>query len=78
VDIPSFQMKIGDIVTIKENKKAKNFWKEFKLEVPNTVPTWIDASKKDLIKIINLPLDEDLPQEFKVGAVVEYYSRKVR
>ncbi|MBC7471652.1 MAG: 30S ribosomal protein S4 [candidate division SR1 bacterium] len=78
VDIPSYQVKIGDIIIVKDNKKVKNFWKEFKLEVPNTVPSWIDASKSDQIKVINLPLDEDLPQEFKVGAVVEYYSRKVR
>jgi small subunit ribosomal protein S4 len=78
VDIPSFMVKVGDIVTIKESKTSKPFWTNFKLEVPNTVPAWIDASKTRTIKIINLPLNEDLPVEFKLGAVVEYYSRKVR
>ena len=78
VNIPSYLIKMSDIITVKANKQKNAFWTNFTLEVPNTVPTWIDTTKKDKITIINLPLDTDLPQEFKVGAIVEYYSRKVR
>jgi small subunit ribosomal protein S4 len=77
VDIPSFQVKVGDVITVKENKKQSAFWQSFELQVPKEAPTWLDSSKKHEIKVINLPLDEDLPQEFKIAAVVEYYSRKV-
>lgn len=77
VNIPSYSLKVGDIITVKESKLKSAFWQNFKLEVPSETPTWLDNSKKNTIKIINLPLDEDLPKEFKIGAVVEYFSRKV-
>jgi small subunit ribosomal protein S4 len=78
VDIPSYTLNQNDVITIKKKKSEGAFWTNFKLEIPNTVPTWIDASKKNQIKILNNPLDEDLPSDFNVGAVVEYFSRKVR
>ncbi len=78
VNIPSFVVKDGDVIIVKQNKLKSAFWTNFKLEVPNTIPSWIDASKDKTIKIIHSPLDEDMPSEFQVGAVVEYYSRKVR
>lgn len=78
-NIPSFTVKTGDIIKVKENKLTNNFWKEFKLEVPNEVVPWLSSNQaKKEIKIINEPLDQDLPQEFNVQAVVEFYSRKVR
>lgn len=78
VNIPSFTVKKGDIITVKENKIKKPFWQNFQLTVPNESPSWIDSSKKNTLKIINLPLEEDLPKDIEIGAVVEYYSRKVR
>jgi len=78
VNIPSFSVSVGDVVTVKPTKKASEFWKNFQLLIPNESPAWIDNSKSLEIKVINLPLDSDLPQEFKVSQVVEYYSRKVR
>ena len=77
VNIPSYSVEVGDVVEVKENKKKKAFWSDFKLEVPAETPSWLDSTKKLTIKVINLPLDEDLPQEIKIAAVVEYYSRKV-
>jgi small subunit ribosomal protein S4 len=77
VNIPSYTVSVGDIIEVKENKKKRPFWQEFKLEVPAEAPTWLDTSKKHVIKVINLPLDEDLPKDIKIAAVVEYYSRKV-
>jgi small subunit ribosomal protein S4 len=77
VDIPSYSVKQGDVITILEKKEKNTFWTNFKLEVPGETPNWLDNSKARQIKIINLPLDEDLPQEFKITAVVEWYSRKV-
>jgi small subunit ribosomal protein S4 len=76
-DIPSYTVKVGDEVTIKGNKVKKAFWENFKLEVPNDVPAWLDTSKKRVIKVINLPLETDLPQDFRIESIVEYYSRKV-
>jgi small subunit ribosomal protein S4 len=77
VNIPSFLVSVNDVITIKVSKQKIPFWQNFKLEVPNQIPAWIEGSKKNELKVINLPLDTDLPVDFKVGAIVEFYSRKV-
>ena len=77
VNIPSYKVVAGEVIEVKKNKQANGFWSNFKLSVPNTVPTWIDASSKFTVKILNLPLETDLPKEFKLPYIVELYSRKV-
>ncbi len=76
VDIPSFVVSKGDIIEIKENKKNKVFWKNFQLQVPGDVPKWLESDKKTKIKVVNLPLVEDLPEDFNISSIVEYYARK--
>jgi small subunit ribosomal protein S4 len=77
VNIPSFTVKAGETIAVKDNKLKNPFWTAFKLEVPNQVPTWLDASNKNQIKVLNTPLEADLPPDFKLPYIVEYYSRKV-
>jgi small subunit ribosomal protein S4 len=77
VNIPSFQVKTGEVIAVKANKIKKPFWVNFKLGVPNDVPTWLDASKANQVKVLNMPISTDLPQDFKLPYIVEYYSRKV-
>jgi small subunit ribosomal protein S4 len=76
-NIPSYTVKAGEVVTVKANKLKNPFWTNFKLSVPNTVPAWLDATTKNTVKILNKPLSTDLPVEFKMPYIVEYYSRKV-
>lgn len=77
VNIPSYTVSTSEVITVKENKLKNPFWQNFQLSVPSGTPTWLDSSKKNQIKVLNLPLEEDLPNDFKIGPVVEYYSRKV-
>lgn len=77
VDIPSYVVQVGDEIKVRPTKAKNTFWQNFELQIPGGVPSWLDNSKSKEIKVINLPLDEDLPTEFKIGAVVELYSRKV-
>jgi small subunit ribosomal protein S4 len=76
-DIPSFTVRPGDVVKVKENKLKKEFWKLFELQIPNDVPSWLDASTKHTVKVLNLPITDDLPSDFKLPYIVEFYSRKV-
>lgn len=76
-NIPSFLVKVGDEITIKPNKLKAPFWTDFVLQVPNVVPTWLDTTKKHFVKVISLPIDDDLPQDIKTATIVEFYSRKV-
>jgi len=77
VNIPSYQIVSGDKIEVKPNKATNAFWTNFELQVPNETPSWLDNSSKQKIKILNLPIKEDLPQDFNIGSVVEYYSNKV-
>ena len=76
-NIPSFVVSAGDEIIVKDNKKKNNFWANFSLDVPNDVPAWLSKATKFSIKVINLPIETDLPQEFRIESIVEYYSRKV-
>jgi small subunit ribosomal protein S4 len=76
-DIPSAMVSTGDLITIRTTKLKSGFWTNFQLTVPLSVPSWLDASKKNIIKVINLPLVEDLPASINIAPIVEYYSRKV-
>ncbi|MGL4759761.1 MAG: 30S ribosomal protein S4 [Patescibacteria group bacterium] len=77
VNIPSYIVNAEDVITVKENKLKSQFWTDFKLEVPKDKAVWIDATKTKTLKVLSLPLETDLPQDFNLPPVVEYYSRKV-
>ena len=78
VDIPSYQVKTGDSISLRENNKLSRQIKEILADskTKSELPKWFTFDKKKTeIKIINLPTPEDLPQEFNVRLVVEFYSR---
>jgi small subunit ribosomal protein S4 len=77
VNIPSYVVNSEDVITIKESKLKSPFWSNFKLEVPKDKASWIDSATANTIKVLALPLDTDLPADFNLPPVVEYYSRKV-
>lgn len=77
VTIPSFQVATGDEIKVKANKSSSAFWTNFKLEVPNEEVAWL-AKSGNTIKVINEPLSEDLPKDFNIPYIVEYYSRRVK
>jgi small subunit ribosomal protein S4 len=73
VDIPSYILKIDDIVTIKEKSKLliqKN------LEQNQDMPlvTWMEY-KPNEIKILHMPKREEIDLIVEEQLVVEYYSR---
>lgn len=69
LDIPSAQLKVGDII------KPTDFNKIMPRE-GFILPDWLSANIQDkYVKIERLPLDEDLPAEFNVQMIVEFYSR---
>jgi small subunit ribosomal protein S4 len=76
-DIPSRILVVNDLVEVRDTKKKAAFWTTFQLQVPNTVPSWLESSKKFTVKVLNVPLLEDLPQNINIAPIVEFYSRKV-
>lgn len=77
VDIPSYRIKVGDIVTLRDNSKSSPKFKEVAESVNSRViPLWLEVSKEDLsAKISRMPIKEDLDYEIAEHLIVELYSK---
>ncbi|MFA6321980.1 MAG: 30S ribosomal protein S4 [Candidatus Buchananbacteria bacterium] len=77
VNIPSYQMKPKDQISINEHKiKSKNFVDlEKSLETKDTI-SWIHVDPKNLsAKILNAPKGDELQQTFNPRLIIEFYSK---
>lgn len=77
VDIPSFQVKVGDVITVKD-KSVKNVHVEgaWQTAVGRGRPNWISAGDKDLsVAISALPKREDIDSSINEQLIVELYSK---
>lgn len=76
VDIPSIQIKAGDVIAVRETKKDKPMWKAQK-DVKNlSTPKWLEIDNATLCgKIVNLPERADIDLDVKEHLIVELYSK---
>lgn len=77
VDIPSYLVKPGDVVAVKETSKTTD---EFKTLVESNsarpVPKWIEANKDAMsAKIVALPEREEIATPVEEHLIVEFYSK---
>ncbi len=77
VTIPSYAVRIGDIVSIREGSKNKVIFTKLDEELKNTkAPAWISVdSAKRTIKIEGLPVADVTELLFDPSAVMEFYTR---
>lgn len=77
INIPSYQVKPGDIITISPTKVNKKILNEIKERIKNKeVPKWLNLEKSQLsAKVISLPQLEEGEKVFDIKSVVEFYSR---
>jgi small subunit ribosomal protein S4 len=78
VTVPSYWMKVGDVVSISESKADKNYFKNYLQVLKNKkdFPAWIQFDTATLEgKIIATPQKGDLESSIDPQMVVEYYSR---
>lgn len=75
VDIPSYRLKVGDIVSVKE--KSEKLIREISENFAAPVtPRWLTVDKSKLtIKLELLPEREDLNPNIKEQLIIEYYSK---
>ena len=77
VDIPSYRIKVGDVISLRDNSKKSVKFKEI-VEATNgrVVPTWLELDKENLsAKVVRLPVKEDLDYEVEEQMIVELYSK---
>jgi small subunit ribosomal protein S4 len=77
VDIPSFLVKIGDAVEVREkSKKMQTLNDSLDAVVRRGVPQWLDLDKESMKGLIKgFPLREDLTMPMQEQLIVELYSK---
>ena len=73
VDIASFQVKVGDVISVKEGKKSSPYFEALK---GAKMPKWLDFDAEKLEgKILALPTREDIDSQITEQMIVELYSK---
>ncbi len=78
VNIPSYRVKVGDVVEVKEKSKQMALVLEAQALAERDVPDYIDVDGSKMIaKLTRIPLLTDVPYavQMEPHLVVEYYSR---
>ena len=75
VNIPSYQVKVGDVIAVKESKQSLEKFASLKGVKVNT-PKWLEFNTESLTgKVLALPEREDIDLSIKEHLIVEFYSR---
>ncbi|MGI6279033.1 MAG: 30S ribosomal protein S4 [Acutalibacteraceae bacterium] len=77
VDIPSYLVKAGDVITICEKSRGLDKIKStVEANSSRPVPQWIDLDRETLsAKIINLPERDQIDAPVEEQLIVEFYSK---
>ena len=75
VNIPSYLVKVDDVIAIKENKKELPMFKELK-DVKVVMPKWLEFNTEKLSGKINaMPQRDDIDLNIREHLIIELYSK---
>ncbi len=78
VNVPSFQVRPGDTVAVREKSKDMKAIAESLEAVPLARPEWLDVARdQKQAKIRDLPTRESVPFQVDLQQVVEYYAKRL-
>ena len=77
VTIPSYIVKAGDVIAVKENRKGNKYFTELKeTKASNTLVKWVEFDREKLEgKVLALPTREDIDSQIAEHMIVELYSK---
>ena len=77
VDIPSYLVNQGDVITLKEKTRSSSRIKEIvETNASRLIPDWLDMDKNTLTgKVVSLPGREHIDYEVEEHLIVELYSK---
>ena len=77
VDIASYQVKQGDVISIREKSREIEFFKTLREQgASRTLPKWLELDADKLEgKVVALPQRDDIDLTIEEHLIVEYYSR---
>ncbi len=76
VNIPSYSVRVGDVVSLKAGSKNTPIGEGITKHTPANIPSWLAVDTANLTgKVASQPTREDFPQNLNMTLVVEFYSR---
>ncbi len=77
VNIPSYLIKVGDVIAVCEKSQSATRFKMMKeADAFVAAPKWLDRDKNTLTgKVITMPARDDIDFEIAEHLIVEYYSK---
>lgn len=77
VTIPSYAVKVGDVISVKENKQEQTLFVALKQsKKPANLPQWLDFEPAELTgKVLAKPTREDIDANIQEHMIVELYSK---
>ncbi len=77
IDIPSYRVKVGDVISLYEGSRSSEKFKTVVEETASrTVPLWLEPDKANFAaKVTRMPTTEDLDYETQTHLIVELYSK---
>ena len=75
VDIPSFEVRVGDIISVKESKRDYEVFKALK-DMKVVCPKWLNMDLAKLEgKVVAKPQRDDVDGNIRETLIVEFYSK---
>lgn len=77
IDIPSYEVRQNDVITLKKEKLQKNFFKEISAILKKkTPPSWLKFEKEKFeAKVIAEPSLKEMAPIAEISVIFEFYSR---
>ncbi|MEK9181046.1 MAG: 30S ribosomal protein S4 [Patescibacteria group bacterium] len=76
-DIPSYEVRVGDVISVKESKKAGKYIQSQKPLLSKFKPAeWLRLEAEKLFgKVVSLPTPENMESILNTQFIIEHYSR---
>ena len=76
VNIPSYLVKAGDVICVKESKKSNKYFTAIKESKALGLVKWVEFDREKLEgKVLALPTREDIDSQIAEHMIVELYSK---
>lgn len=76
VDIPSYQVKPGDVITVRERSRNIGVFGDLRANGSRPTPKWMEVDADQLtIRVLAMPERDDISATIEEQLIVEMYSR---
>ncbi len=76
VDIPSYQVKVGDVITLRQRSAEIEMFKALREGTSVLLPKWLTFDAPNLTGTVTaLPTRADIDYEVQENMIIEFYSR---